>query len=55
MWCADLILTLLVSVMVSTTVVQSTLSAALVFAMFIVWDDWCKFRLKQEKETDREQ
>lgn len=51
-FCADLIVALSITAALATTVLQAALSSALVLALFVAWDDWCQFRLRQESERN---
>lgn len=46
--CADSIVGLAISAAVAPNFWQAALAVALVFALFVAWDDWCQLRLKQE-------
>jgi len=50
--CADFIVGMAISAVLAPNLVQAALGGALVFALFVAWDDWCQFRLRQESKRN---
>lgn len=50
--CADSIVGMAISAVVAPTFWQAALAGVLVFALFVAWDDWCQFRLRQESKRN---